>query len=663
MLCSRGLGGAFSLAWPSATRAPIERGRGAVTAGGAPLLILLSTGCAASAAAPTLLDRVRATVPEPLPRATQCVAGLAAVWGRYALDTPRRRFAGPGGRVLGYGGDTLVVWDVAGGAEERRIALPVGSAMDASHTLLGVSPDGRTAYLQGPGHRVSAWDLNEGTSRTVFEDPDPLVSLTVLDDGTLLAYAYTAPQQGPDNSLFHQGSGAERGGDLLWHDPETGATERQLHVGGVNLLAIDGSGTTAWVREDHVLRAYALPDWNPRWSYDGDVSAARSDGGALLVTLANAVVELDPATGTEIKRFVHPRHAWRWPSVFDVSPDGALLLIGDGTEVRLFDRASAAMREAPARAPTGEWAPDGSVILGTDLYGKADLWNTLGTERVPGEWPGHRRGVEGISLSADGKRAITWPGQGDVLVWNVAEGELVARHRVTADDAALSPDGRRIAIDDDVGTRLIDADTGEEIWSRPASAGRFTPVFSPDGRSLLVAAPRDGTARLDARTGATSWRVATRRPLWSGATWSPDGKQVVLSGDASAADLQIVNAATGRIQRRIATDDAWTSPLGWFADGGLLASGRHRAVVYDTIAGTVRHDLGEDRPVAAGETLYAVASFAGRVRVLAQGDHAVRLDVDLACVPDRPTSLAFTRGDQDLLVGTARGVVLRLPIH
>jgi Tol biopolymer transport system component len=160
--------------------------------------------------------------------------------------------------------------------------------------------------------------------------------------------------------------------------------------------------------------------------------------------------------------------------------------------------------------------------------------------------------------------------------------------------AALSPDGKHIAID------LV---TG--IWVLPAAGGRARrltddlqdstlPVWSPDSRRIAFQSYRDGNFHLyviDAGGGRprqlTSGPFDHREPAFS-----PDGRTLAFSSDRDGSyGIWVLDLASGAISAVSSTPDEEAAPR-WSADGGkLVFTVNDLAIDAVTLAGGARERL------------------------------------------------------------------------
>lgn len=189
------------------------------------------------------------------------------------------------------------------------------------------------------------------------------------------------------------------------------------------------------------------------------------------------------------------------------------------------------------------------------------------------------------------------PGAGQRLSFDVHEG--------TSMSVAASPDGKYLAVD-----------LQGSLWIIPAKGGRATlitdyfndarqPVWSPDGKSLLYFAYRDG--------GYDLWTVAPdgtgAKKLTEGAyddrepAWSPDGKTIAFSSDragtgAASYNIWTLDVASGKFTQLTSDGEEDRMPS-WSPDGQTIA--------YAKIAGQKG-------------ALWAVPAAGGAPRLLKEGD-------------------------------------------
>jgi WD40 repeat protein len=225
----------------------------------------------------------------------------------------------------------------------------------------------------------------------------------------------------------------------------------------------------------------------------------------------------------------------------------------------------------------------------------------------------HGGGVQHCLWSPDGRRAYTAGRFGRVISWDPATGrELrrVAMGRYDIVDLQLADGGKKLfaaALFEPA--RLLDAETFATLREFPvapsaALLGRYDAALSPDGSRLAVA-DHDGAHVFDVATGRETARFAGHELLTTSVRWSPDGKRVASGG----ADLhvRIWDAADGRQiadvpptvkrqpptvapQNPAAVADACPTAT-WSADGTRVvafwprATEKSRVAVYDAATG------------------------------------------------------------------------------
>src|SRR5579864_4068942 len=149
----------------------------------------------------------------------------------------------------------------------------------------------------------------------------------------------------------------------------------------------------------------------------------------------------------------------------------------------------------------------------------------------------------------------------------------LALHEGTSMAAALSPDGRTLAVD------LLGS-----LWTLPATGGaarRITdeymdarqPMWAPDGQQLAFQAYRDGTWHIWAvNADGSSLRVLTSGPFDDREpSWSPDSGRIAFSSDRSGNyDIWALESGTGTV-RQVTHNPANDFAPAWSPDGRAIA--------------------------------------------------------------------------------------------
>ena len=243
--------------------------------------------------------------------------------------------------------------------------------------------------------------------------------------------------------------------------------------------------------------------------------------GAELTVAGYAIAPTTEARSSLLEAAVAPRAArllgGPGSTAMAASPDGALLAVGNSAdaEVQLLTRTSAA--DGYTRAATiglddqaleiyaVALASDAEVLAIGDTAARISLWDVsdpadptaLATELRGPEGP-----IQGLSFSAD-RSELAAVGLGDgAFRWDVSDpADPTPLPLLPVDEiswsVAHSPDGRRIAVGDDVGRVVLwdvsdPATPVEVVTLSPTDRSILSVGFSPDGQ-LLAAGSRAGT--------------------------------------------------------------------------------------------------------------------------------------------------------------------------
>ena len=278
-----------------------------------------------------------------------------------------------------------------------------------------------------------------------------------------------------------------------------------------------------------VLRGHALAVNTAVYSPDGSRILTGSDDGTARLW--------DPKTGRQLMVLQVSRYI-----VADAlySHDGREIVTAsrDGTG-RVWDahtgRLLAVLRSRP-HMQTGAFSPDRSrVVTGSD-DGKARVWDAR-TGRLLMVLMGPSSYFVSVAYSPDGSKIVTdsvttQKFRNLIALWDARTGRRLTsfypREQASADGAALSPDGSRLAITaDPMQVYSLRTDRPLTTLNDPGNgiSDAGSAAFSPDGSRVL--ATSDAAAIWNAYTGVTFQTLGdVGNALQSGA-FSPDGSRIV----------------------------------------------------------------------------------------------------------------------------------------
>ncbi|MEU9037665.1 WD40 repeat domain-containing protein [Streptomyces sp. NPDC048352] len=313
----------------------------------------------------------------------------------------------------------------------------------------------------------------------------------------------------------------------LW-DPVRGASLGTIEgeVAALSLAFSPSSGVLA-VGDMHGTvhlwdTATLEPARPPLLGHDGSVDAvAFTPDGRILAAAddVNVIIRWDVATGEPVGRPL-TGHSGEIKAL-SCLPDGRVrAAFRDGQALSLWEfRAGSSvgthLTENP-RLPLGAaFSADGALLAMTG-HEETSLWDTA-THALVRSLPATGEGGSEVAFSADGRRLATVDSGGTVRLWDPSTGDLLGRplttHKGPFSSAALSPDGRMLAVCGESNSLVVYHDTPHT---------EHTPPPGPLSTRALGAALRQRQAVALPPLAADSG-VALRR-----LAFSPDGGRLVV---------------------------------------------------------------------------------------------------------------------------------------
>jgi WD40 repeat protein/tRNA A-37 threonylcarbamoyl transferase component Bud32 len=485
----------------------------------------------------------------------------------------------PDGRLLLTGSfdRTAVLWDVATG---RPIGGPLRHSQPVTYVRFG--PGGRVVLTGTAGGSVHLWEAASGRA---LAQPLP-------HPGKVLAAAFS-----PDDRRLLT-AGEDQTARLWECVPGTPAGQVLQHRQPVTAVAFAPDGQRC---------VTASADRIFRW--------------------------WDPAAGKLLRESGQLEGEF---AVADLSPDGRVAvtqhrgLEGGGEGTQLCDTKTTAPIGPPLPMTaywTASWAfsPDSGVFLIPEFGATARLWDTARGRAVGQPLLHTATAVGAMSLSRDGRRAITATAAGEVRVWEVSgpqPGDRTLPHNDAVTTVAFAPDGRTFVTGTIGGAiQFWDALTATRLGEPVRHDGNaWSMMFGPGAKILATAGM--GQVQL--------WDVATRRPLGKPfhhpsaacVDISADGRLAVSGGlDGTA---QLWEMATGNpLGTRLRPDSTnWVAAVAFSPDGSAFATAGTGVMVHlwDT---ATRQPLGG--PLQVGTPMRTLAfSQDGKQLVTGDMDGVVR---------------------------------------
>ncbi|MGA3284254.1 MAG: protein kinase [Verrucomicrobiota bacterium] len=501
--------------------------------------------------------------------------------------------------------NTIRVWE----AETASAVLTLTGHNDAVFSVAW-SRDGKKLASVSWDRTARIWDAATGAEVLTVTNPEPLHGVSWNADGTCVAVC-----SGDTTTVL---------------DTVTGKRLRMFDSGVRVAWSPDGKwlaggGYDSWVKIMDAVTGtnvvmvglHGEGVLNVAWSPDGMRLASACQG-------EGTVKIWDARNRTEVRSF--RGHAG---SVREVSwrPDGEQLASAgiDGT-VKVWDAKSGnpslSTKTQPAQCLLVAWRPDGQQLACGGSDGLVRVWDIAGT-RDPTILHAHTGWAYAMGWNPTGTRIASGGQDGLIKVWEPTTGQelwhvqaytRVQDHRKFVRSLAWSPDGKRLAsVGEDNYLNIWDADTGAKLVTTHfhGSTMAFAVAWRPDGKQLAVglASARAGEIQLlDAATGKLEHAWLGHRDTIRSVAWRPDGKQLASASDDTT--VKVWDTETGREIHTLFGHSSMVRSVAWNPDGTRLASGSwDRTVrIWDPATGEEVCSIAE--PIRTAQVLGAVFAVA-----------------------------------------------------
>ncbi len=486
------------------------------------------------------------------------------------------KFSPDGTRLAGLSTpDELTVWEVGDWSVVRQMH---DLRLLSYWGTLDFSPDGKALAIGDLDHHLRVLDLASGHEN---------LSVPEAHSEGITSVAWS-----PNGTIIASGSGFSGGQIRLW-DVVSGDLVGTLegHTSWICQLTFSTDGLLLYsAGGDQTIRIWDVEQRRCLATLRGSRHevyglALSPDGTTLASVCKDGVVAFwsaVPRPGEQLPR-LKTLGKFAWPAF---APDSPVLAVPCEGVVTLLDLKTC--KEIERLEPLGTdgvymvaYSPDGTLLVSGSLSGKIRVWSCA-ERRLLRELNGHKEAIFGLYFRADGTQLLSVDVKGNAIWWDVHTWETGQQFLMEfAGGAAVSPDGRFLAIGAAGALRWFSAETGEllkTIPGPPYPAGRV--AFSSDGSQVAGVSEYGTVALWDAASFEliTAFRAHMQGAL--GVAFSPDGRRLATGGGTDREAIKLWDLSTHRELLTLPGQGSLFLIVAFSPDGRWLAACSYEGVLH-----------------------------------------------------------------------------------
>ncbi len=485
-----------------------------------------------------------------------------------------------------FSNSTVVVWNAVSGDRIARFRGPAGP--EEQPGALAISHDGNLIARGSSSGEVRVWEIPSGRiSGDALGDGTPVQTISFSQDSQDVAWGSNSSLETLDlNSGKVTLNVAMPSVAAVVFDPQD------------KLLLINRMDGWTELRDPRSgTRLAVLSDRTPGEVEAAPANAARaafnSDGTLIFNTIHPGMVAVFDAL-----RQVGHSLPISMPANSDTRVGASLENVAAvvAGNIRVWQAQSGTPLDQwhaqTGRSPV-RFSPDGSLLATGYSGNRLAIWN-VATGALVETFTGHTAEIGLVEFSQDCSRVATASAEKTVRVWDIKTGHALATIHRPAQHIGLSPDGQLLAVASDSpgvhGVEIFDARSGHSAFvvrtgpdAEPGRAGVRPPerstvnsvVFTPDGKELAVADDM-GIWINDLKSGAPPARLEHRSPGGIlGIKFTPDSARL----GGVRADGAITIWAVGTEEPLLTLRGCGPKPVTFdFGTGGAACVGRDGSV-------------------------------------------------------------------------------------